>query len=240
MKKIYKNSILNVKGTDKFDNTFLFEYLLHSFNKREVGGELWKSVEIIYLRELLKFHKNEEIFKRVSEKPAMYSEVYSSKEELRIFTELFENAISQKKQIHIIGITLKEEIQMLEKYYTELGFMREDINCFEVDFSIPLVTVSCYIENLMWKGSDYKRMWEEIFFCPPIRESGQNKALFKWITRGVIAGIEIWEITKDKEQFLWDCIRQEKILPLQMGRILKYNLEEVGLKGEIEELQVKY
>gem|GEM_PF-5529694 len=40
MKKIYKNSILNVKGTDKFDNTFLFEYLLHSFNKREVGGEL--------------------------------------------------------------------------------------------------------------------------------------------------------------------------------------------------------
>jgi len=31
----------------------------------------------------------------------------------------------------------------------------------------------------MWKGSDYKAQKEAIFFCPPIRESGQNKALFK-------------------------------------------------------------
>ena len=72
---------------------------------------------------------------------------------------------------------------MLEKYYLELGFLREDINAFDVDFSEPLVTVSCHIENLMWKGSDYKAMREKIFFCPPVRESGQNKALFKGITR---------------------------------------------------------
>lgn len=72
---------------------------------------------------------------------------------------------------------------MLEEYYLTLGFLREDINAFDVDFSVPLVTVSCHIENLMWKGSDYKAMREKIFFCPPIRESGQNKALFKGITR---------------------------------------------------------
>jgi hypothetical protein len=68
---------------------------------------------------------------------------------------------------------------MLEQYYEELGFVREDINAFDVDFSIPLVTVSCYIENLIWKGSDYKAQRDNIFFCPPVRESGQNKALFK-------------------------------------------------------------
>ena len=68
---------------------------------------------------------------------------------------------------------------MLEECYEELGFMREDINAFEVDFSIPLVTVSCRIENIMWRGSDYKAQRDAIFFCPPIRESGQNKALFK-------------------------------------------------------------
>jgi hypothetical protein len=31
----------------------------------------------------------------------------------------------------------------------------------------------------MWRGSDYKAQREKIFFCPPVRESGQNKALFK-------------------------------------------------------------
>ena len=57
--------------------------------------------------------------------------------------------------------------------------MREDINCFDPDFSIPYVTVSVKIENLMWKGSDYKRMRSAIFFNPPVRESGQTKAMFK-------------------------------------------------------------
>jgi hypothetical protein len=36
--------------------------------------------------------------------------------------------------------------------------MREDINCFDPDFSVPMVTVSVKIENIIWKGSDYKRM----------------------------------------------------------------------------------
>jgi len=49
--------------------------------------------------------------------------------------------------------------------------MREDINCFLVDFRISLVTVSVNIENLMWRGSDYKRMQNKIFFLPPIREA---------------------------------------------------------------------
>jgi hypothetical protein len=29
--------------------------------------------------------------------------------------------------------------------------MREDINCFDPDFNIPLVTASVKIENIMWK-----------------------------------------------------------------------------------------
>lgn len=170
MKKVFRDSIENISGTEVFDNTFVFECLQNSVSV---------DVEVIYLRDLLQKHKNEEILKKTSEKPAMYSEVYSPKDELKIFTEIFENALQQKKKIHIVGVTLVEEIQMLEKYYEELGFIREDINAFEVDFSVPLVTVSCHIENLMWRGSDYKAQRDKIFFCPPIRESGQNKALFK-------------------------------------------------------------
>ena len=61
-----------------------------------------EGVEIIYLKDILEKRKNEEILQKVREKPAMYSEVYSPKDELEIFIELFENALKNKKKIHII------------------------------------------------------------------------------------------------------------------------------------------
>jgi glucose-6-phosphate 1-dehydrogenase len=81
----------------------------------------------------------------------MYSEVYSPKDELEIFEELFDYAISNNKKIHIVGITLKEELDILEKYYTENGYLREDVNCFVVDWAKTLVSVSVNIENLIWR-----------------------------------------------------------------------------------------
>lgn len=171
----------------------------------------------------------------------MYSEVYSPKDELEIFTQLFDDALKNKKRIHIVGITLKEEIQILEKYYTELWFFDESVNVFKVDFSVPLITASLKIENLMWKGSDYKRMREKIFFNPPVRESGQNKALFKGINRWVIAGVFLSSFEKTEQQeFLQTCIVQEKILPITMGRILKYNFEEIGIQWEEKKLEISY
>ena len=56
----------------------------------------------------------------------------------------------------------------------------------------------------MWKGSDYKAQKEKIFFCPPIREAGQNKALFKGITRGSLAGIDFSHIGGNVEGSLVD------------------------------------
>jgi len=218
-------------GTDTFDNIFLFEYL------EDISS--WER-KIIYMRDLLQKCKNDEILQKVKLKPAMYSEVYSPKDELNIFSDIFEHALASWEKVHIVWVTLWEEIKMLEEYYEQLWFMREDINAFDVDFSVPLVTVSCHIENLIWKWSDYKAQREGIFFCPPVRESGQNKALFKGITRWVIAGIELWEFTPEKQEFIGDCIRWEKILPLYMWKVLKYNLEDAGLEGSMMELQVKH
>lgn len=235
MKKIYKDKILNISWTDVFDQTFFFELLIPDYQN--------SGVEVVYIRDLLESYKNEEILKKVSQKPAMYSEVYSPKDELVIFTELFENALKNNKKIHIVGVTLWEEIKMLEAYYESLGFLREDINAFDVDFSVPLVTVSCHIENLIWKGSDYKSQGEKIFFTPPIRESGQNKALFKGITRWVIAGIEISPDSRGSglaERFFTECITSEKILALNLAKVLRYNLEEVGIWGELREMRVEY
>ncbi|MDD2871981.1 MAG: hypothetical protein PHS49_08405 [Candidatus Gracilibacteria bacterium] len=231
MKKIYSDKILNVLNTDLFDNRFLFDVLYDYTNQ---------DVEVIYMSDLLEARKNNEILEKVADKPAMYSNVYSPEDELEIFTELFNQAIKNNKKIHIIGVTLDEEIKILEEYYTSMGFMREDINCFDPDFSQVLVTVSVKIENLMWKGSDYKAMRNKIFFNPPIRESGQVKAMFKGINRGVVAGIYISDFSQDVDNFLSNCVIQENILSMTFAKVLYYNLYGIGFIGTKKELIVNY
>lgn len=190
--------------------------------------------------ELLQKYKNENLYNTLNGKFAMYSEVYSPKDELRIFEELFEYAINNNKKIHIFWITLKEELEILEDYYKKSWFLREDVNCFIPDFSTTLVSVSVNIENLIWRGSDYKAHREKIFFIPPVRESGQNKALFKWINRGSIASIYIKEFWKTEKDFLEKSIQEEKILPITLGKVLKYNLEKIWFTGEEKELVINY
>ena len=232
MKKVYSDKILNIGWTDKFDNRFLFEYFFPDFKN------VW--VEVIYMSDLLESKKNEEILKMVKDKPAMYSNVYSPEDELEIFIELFNNAIKNNKKIHIVWITLDKEIKILEEYYTKLWFMREDINCFDVDFSIPLVTASVKIENIIWKGSDYKAQRSNIFFNPPIRESWQVKSMFKWINRWVTAGIYISNYTSDIEKFLSNSIINENILPMTLSKVLNYNLSSIWFTWQKKELIINY
>lgn len=230
MKKIYKDKIINIPDTDIFDNTFLFSYLETDFfhEKREV----------FFMKELLKQKENKELLEKINDKYAMFSNVYNSNDELEIFQNLCNYAFKNNKKIHIVWITLDEEIKILEKYYQELWFLREDINCFSLDFSVPLITVSVNIENLMWRWSDYKRMKKEIFFIPPIREAGQTKAMFKWINRWVIASIYIWNFTQDKKDFLQKCIIEEHILSLTLWKVLYYNLENIWFIWEKKEFKI--
>lgn len=232
MKLIEKDSIVNIAETDLFDGAFLFP-------KNTYLSET-KEIQVISLWELLKKCKNDSLEQKLWDKPAMYSNMYSADDEFNIFKSLFDSAIKNKKKIHIVWITLLKEIEILEKYYESLGFMREDINCFRVDFSVPLVTVSAKIENLIWKWSDYKRKKKDIFFMPPVRESSQNKALFKWINRWVIAWLHINSFWKIEEHFLTECITQEKILPLTLGKVLYYNLEEIWIAWEKQDLKITY
>jgi len=240
MKKVQKNKISNVDNTDIFDSIFLFD-VLNWWEKQDI--------EIIFLSDLLEKKKNLEMLEKAKIKPASYSNVYSPQDELEIFRNIFDGAIQNNKKVHIVWITLKEEIEILEKYYLKLWFFNEDINCFDVDFSKVLVSASVKIENIMWRGSDYKRMWEKMFFNPPVRESGQVKAMFKGINRGVTAGLYLSPlltspqgrgITQTLLDFLSEQILQENILPLTLWKILKYNLEEVGIKGEDIEMKIMY
>ena len=244
MKKIYPDKILNIPNTDLYDQKFLFDVLIpeiQNLSQESPQPPLLKGeLRVVDLWEELKKCKNEDILDQVKQKPAMYSNVYAPKDELQIFTEIFEHALTTGTKTHIIWITLDAEIKMLEEYYESLGFMREDINCFAPDFSVPLVTVSVNIENLIWKGSDYKAQRESIFFLPPVRESWENKAMFKWINRGVVARIQMKNFWETETEFLNMCIREEKILPLTLGKVLKYNLEQIGFCWEERELFVEY
>lgn len=232
MKKVYKNKIVNIENTPLFDNKFLFSYLKTDFSHN--------NVEVFFMSELLKQKENTELLNSIWDKYAMFSNVYSEETEFEIFKELFEYAITNNKKIHIVWITLTCEIEMLENYYTELGFLREDINCFKVDFSKVLVSVSVNIENLMWRWSDYKKYWKSIFFTPPIREAGLTKAMFKWINRWVTAWIFINDLTQDKIDFLKKSLLEEHILPLTLAKVLAFNLEDIWFKGKNIDLEIEY
>jgi len=233
MKKVFSDKIINIDD-NLFDNKFLFEVTLW------LKGFKDPNIEIIFLSNLLEKRKNEEMLKCLDKKPAMYSNVYSPKDELEIFEELCNNAIKNNKKIHIVWITLKEEIVFLEKYYEGLGFMREDINCFDPDFSKVLISVSVNIENIIWKWSDYKRMRNKIFFNPPIRESGQVKAMFKGINRWVIAWINTWNLIQEKKEFLSNCILEEKFLPITLAKVLNYNFEKLWFNFKKIDFIVEY
>lgn len=232
MKQVYKDKIVNIENTPIFDNKFLFSYLDTDYSS--------ENVEVFYISELLKEKENTDLLNNLNGKFAMYSEVYSPKDELEIFQSLFDSAISNNKKIHIVWITLKEELDILEDYYTKLWFLREDVNCFVPDFKKALVTVSVNIENLIWRWSDYKANGKNIFFVPPVRESWQNKAMFKWINRWSIASIFIKNFDEKNIDFLSNTIKSEQILALTFASVLKYNLEEIGFSWISRELEVNY
>ena len=155
MKKVFKDKIINI-DENIFDSKFLFSYLDSKYFSEEI--------EVFFMEDLLKKKENTELLNNLNWKFAMYSEVYSPKDELAIFEELFVYAIEKNKKIHIVWVTLKEELEILEKYYSQSWFLREDVNCFVVDFKKTLVSVSVNIENLIWRGSDYKANWKKNIF----------------------------------------------------------------------------
>lgn len=234
MKQILKDRIINI-DSEVTDKKFLIKKI--NWEKNITSNS---EIEVIFLGDLLEKRKNVELLEKVKEKPAMWANVYSAKDELEIFRELFEDAIKNSKKIHIVWITLKEEVEILEEYYKSLGFWSEDINCFECDFSIPLVTASVKIENLMWRGSDYKRMWKEIFFNPPIRESGEVKAMFKWVNRWVTAWIFIDDFNKERKIFLTEEVLSEHIPVMLLAKVLSFNMIDIWLVWEEKDFVIEY
>ena len=76
MKKVFKDKIINI-DENIFDSKFLFSYLYSKYFSEEI--------EVFFMEDLLKKKENTELLNNLNWKFAMYSEVYSPKDELAIF-----------------------------------------------------------------------------------------------------------------------------------------------------------
>jgi len=232
MKYVNADSIVNMPDTDVLEPIFCMP--------QSHIDSTQKKTKIIFLADLLAQRKNTSLEPFLATKPSMYSNMYSENDEWEIFRSLANHALTTGEKIHIVWITLQKEIAFLEEYYTKLWYLREDIHCFRVPFIQPLITASVHIENLIWKGSDYKRMGEEIFFLPPIRSASETKAMFTGINRWVIAHIHIPHFSKEILTFLENCIRNESILPLTLAKVLSYHVQDIGIAKQTQEINLSY
>lgn len=232
MKKVYRDKITHLGETDKFENIFQFD-IFENPKKSDF-------IKIVYIKDELLKKKNTSILEKLEKHPAMWSEVYSPKDEMEIFEKFFHEAIENNQKTHIVWLSLDAEVKILEQYYQQLWFFSQEINCFDVDYRQVLVSGSVYIENLMYRWSDYKREREKIFFCPPIREAWQVKAVFSGINRGSVAGIFIEKFSSDVEQFLQKIFTEEQIPTILLAKVLKYNFEGMWMRWIEKQLEVNF
>ena len=228
MRKIFKSKIISI-GNNSNEKKYDYSVLLF--------WDKWDK-NCIFLEKKLSKMKNSKLNYKNDYK--LYNEVYSPKGELKVFNEIFDDSLKTGRKVHIVGISLREEVEILKDYYTSKWFYNDSMNCFQVDFSEVLVTASVKIENLIYGMSDYKSMKERILFIPPPREPKHVKALFNWINSGVVAWIHLVAISEENTKFISKCIQNEKILPLRIWKLLYYNFIDIWIDWEKNNLIIEY
>lgn len=165
MKQVLSRSISVIPDTDLFENRYLFK----------IAGPVSGSL-VVDLAKLLKEFRNDRVEYRKDYK--LWNDVYPGEKELEIFQGVVEQALIEKRKIHVINCTLREEIQIIQELYQNLGYFDVKENCFMVPFEVAPITIGVNIRNLAYSTKDYKSKRESICFIPPPREPGHTKTLF--------------------------------------------------------------
>ena len=106
MKKVTEKAIINIDD-NLFDNKIVFDLPVDLKFENEID-----------IAEELKSCRNDNITYKKDYK--LWNEVYSPKEEFRIFQSHFDLAINKNKKIHISNISLQEEIELVKNLYLDL------------------------------------------------------------------------------------------------------------------------
>lgn len=226
MKQVFSHSIIHIPGTDLFENQYLFQ----------IATDI-SSLMIIDLAELLKEFRNDRVEFKKDYK--LWNQVYQGEKELELFQEIVEKALKERRKIHVVNCTLREEVQIIRELYEELGYFDAKENRFVVPFDRVPITIGVNIRNLVYSTKDYKSQREHICFLPPPRESGHVKTLFAAINSGVISTVNINNITKE-EVSLKTLLDTEKINLTIFAQVIYGNFLEIGCEiGCIEEWRVE-
>lgn len=224
MKKVYSDKIINI-DENYFDNKFIFEIPTKLEYENEVDISL-----------LLKNFENKNLDYKKDYK--LWSEVYSPKDELRIFEEIVENTLKNNKKVYISNISLSEEVEIIKNLYLDLWYFNKELNYFEVDFANSLITIGVNINNLIYSFKDYKSLRDKILFVPPPREPRHIKTINAAINSKIISTISLnWDISE--LMILKNIILQEKINLLQLGNCIYYNYEKIGFKNDKKEIIIE-
>ncbi len=165
MKQVLSQSITLIPDTDPLDNQYCFH----------LATNVSSSI-IVDLAELLKEFRNDRVEYKKDYK--LWNDVYPGEKELELFQDIVEKALVGNRKIHIIHCTLREEVQIIQALYTNLGYFDLKENRFMVPFAIAPITIGINIRNLAYSTKDYKSKREAICFIPPPREPGHVKTLF--------------------------------------------------------------
>lgn len=224
MKFVSSNSVTYLSW-DKLENVFKFF----------VPTNLHSDFEFDLAKELIKFENKNLPYLKDSK---LWSEVYSPKKELEIFTVTLEESLLKNKKIHFSNISLWEEIELVKKIYFDLGYFNKELNRFEIDFINSPVTIWVNINNIIYSFKDYKSKKEKIFFIPPPREPRHQKAVKSWINAGIISTININNLVTEKE-FLIEIISEEKTSLTNLANNIFYNFEKIGFNFNTEEIVLR-
>jgi len=112
MRKILPDRIVHVPNTPVLEEVFLFPLLRPDWNH--------PTRKVVFMKDLLKARENTELLQNIQDRYASYANVYSAQDELEIFQNLCQEALSTNTPIHIVGITLDEEVKILEELYETL------------------------------------------------------------------------------------------------------------------------
>ena len=214
MKQVLSHSITLIPDTDTLDNQYLFH----------VATEVSSPI-IVDLAELLKNFRNDRVEFRKDYK--LWNDVYPGEKEFEIFQSLVECALLEKRKIHIMNCTLREEVQIIQELYTSLGYFDVKENRFIVPLKDAPVTIGVNIRNLMYSTKDYKSKREDICFIPPPRECAHVKALFAALNFWAISTVTMNNFSLEKV-LLKDLLDMEKLSLTTLSQIVYGNYLELG------------
>lgn len=225
MKQVLSRSITLIPDTDPLDNQYLFQIATRVL-----------SPIVVDLAELLKGFRNDRVEYKKDYK--LWNDVYPGEKELELFQDILEKALTEKRKVHIMNCTLREEVQIIRELYERLGYFDEKENCFIVPFDSVPITIGVNIRNLAYSTKDYKSKRDSVCFIPPPREPWHIKTIFAAINSGVISTVDIND-TETETTLLRDLLDTEKINLTKFSQVVYGNYREMWCQmGKTQEWKV--